>query len=146
MFSKRLILIKYFLPFHQFTGMQGSENASILANKISSELAEMVETLKKEVADLKINIHQVGINVISEVKILSTDIKDIKNSLVNLEQKINILQENNFSVSLSIKQMMIDWKTDNTELKNNLIYLSNKFSEEFKELESIKGEKVSSLF
>ena len=146
MFSKRLILIKHFLPFHQFTGMQGSENASILANKISSELAEMVETLKKEVADLKINIHQVGINVISEVKILSTDIKDIKNSLVNLEQKINILQENNFSVSLSIKQMMIDWKTDNTELKNNLIYLSNKFSEEFKELESIKGEKVSSLF
>ena len=146
MFSKRLILIKYFLPFHQFTGMQGSENASILANKISSELAEMVETLKKEVADLKINIHQVGINVISEVKILSTDIKDIKNSLVNLEQKINILQENNFSVSLSIKQMMIDWKTDNTELKNNLIYLSNKFSEEFKELESIKGEIVSSLF
>ena len=146
MFSKRLILIKYFLPFHQFTGMQGSENASILANKISSELAEMVETLKKEVADLKINIHQVGINVISEVKILSTDIKDIKNSLVNLEQKINILQENNFSVSLSIKQMMIDWKTDNTELKNNLIYLSNKFSEEFKVLESIKGEKVSSLF
>ena len=43
MFSKRLILIKYFFPFHQFTGMQGSENASILANKISSELAEMVE-------------------------------------------------------------------------------------------------------
>jgi hypothetical protein len=158
-----------------FVGMQGAANAAILASKISVEMATMLEALKLEMAmkldaaesarvrdlnaaelvrvrDLELLQQKIDTNtevlkremhvVGDEMKIEVLIVKDI---LVNLDSKVEALIDVQLDLNFTMRQAMLDWKTDHVELKSNLFSLGDRLSIEFASLERTKDANTSGI-
>jgi hypothetical protein len=137
-----------------FKGMQGAANASILAAKISSEMATMLEALKIEMA-MKLDAAKKSYEVLQkqintnteelkrEIHVVGDDVKmevlNVKDLVISLDSKIEVLKEVQLNLGFALRQATLDWKIDHLELKTNLSVLGESLSKEFAGLEKIRG-------